>query len=225
MGQNNKYLYFAIGVIVGISIGASVVWWMQNYDFKIWFTFSGKNDNTTEMTQDNEIKNNGSTDKQDTKNIKNDKIKKNTITLNQSDSLKNDYMNEVEDNDTMNVAELNNNNDIIVATDELLFTKNFKIEGSGSVSSNDKNLDSLLINDKTKTTPGNTLKVEFWRSPINYKGYKYLNNKLILFGIYDFENFQIEYFNNKLYIFSQKNYYLIEKNNDFKALIPLKTRK
>jgi len=225
MGQNNKYLYFAIGVIVGVTIGASVVWWMQNYDFKIWFTFSGKNEKITELVQDNEIKNNVSIDKQDTKNIKNDKIKKNAG-LNHTDSLKNDYMNENEEIDTLNVTDSkNDNNDIVVATDELLFAKNFKIEGYNINSSNDKNLDSLLINDKTKTNSGNIVKVEFWRSPINYKGYKYINNKLILFGIYDFDNFQIEFFNNKIYIYSQKNYYLIEKNNDFKALIPMKVRK
>ena len=42
MNSKIKYIYLIIGIVIGIAIGGSCVWWIQNYDLKIWFSFSGK---------------------------------------------------------------------------------------------------------------------------------------------------------------------------------------
>ncbi len=227
MKQNNRYLYFAIGVVIGISIGASVVWWMQNYDFKIWFTFSGKNDSKTEYAENLSNTSNNDNDKQTSVSAKTEKNKKNINSAIQSDSITNSKYTDNKNNDsTASSSNYNEDNqDIVIAKDELLFSRNMKIEGFVQNNGKENNLDSLLINDKTKNANSNIIKVEFWRSPINYKGYKFINNKLILFGIYNYDEAILEYHSNKIYLFYQNTYYFIEKNTDFQALIPVKLQK
>lgn len=224
MEHNNKYLYLVIGVIIGIAIGAAVVWWMQNYNFKIWFTFSGKNDNTTEFVDKQTKSNEEIESKQNASFTKTEKTKRNSASISQSDSLTNNYMNDVDRTDT--VSNGNGDDEIVIAKDEFLFAKNIEIKGfTNQNNSNESNLDSLLINDKTQKASGNIVKVEFWRSPINYKGYKFINNKLILFGINNYDNANLVNRNGKIYLSYQNNNYLIEKNNDFQSLIPAKIQK
>jgi hypothetical protein len=228
MIQSNKFIYFLIGIIVGIAIGASVVWWMQNYNFKIWFTFSGKNKQEINA-QENNITSDNDAGKLKTNNIVNKtiSIKKNTLPSNENDSLSMDNINNEYSTDTSGTELRNNSTDnIVIAKDELLFTRIIKIEGmNGNNSKKDAVLDSLLINDKTKKLPSNFAKVEFWRSPINYKGYKFNNNKLVLFGIYMYEDAILESRNNKIYLNYANTFYLIEKTDDFQPLMVVKLTK
>ncbi len=217
MGQNGKYLYLVIGVIIGIAIGAAVVWWMQNYDFKIWFTFSGKDDKNKEIVESLSESENATDNKKDKATIKFDKAKRNSDYNTQSDTTSANYSS---NSDSMRVDE---GNDIVIAKDEYLSTKFIEVKGNYQKNTQkDNKLDSLLINDKTKTNNSNIIKTEFWRSPINYKGYKYMNNNLVLFGIYDFDEAILEYSNNKLYLVYKNTYYLIERNSSFQSLIPFK---
>ena len=231
MGQNVKYLYFAIGIIIGITIGAAVVWWMQNYDFKIWFTFSGKGDKYSQLTDN---KNNEETILKDKfKNLKNksNKVNNNTTYNYKGDTNKSINKTDILGNDSASsksnlYSETENDEDIVIAKDEFLYAKNIKIENyKVNFNSKDNLLDSILINDKTKNNLSNIIKVEFWRSPINYKGYKFFNNKLVLFGIYDFENVFLEFLNNSIYLVSKNSYYLIEKNSNFQPFITSKSIK
>ncbi|NVN95824.1 MAG: hypothetical protein HXX18_11130 [Bacteroidetes bacterium] len=227
MIQSNKFIYFIIGIVVGIAIGASVVWWMQNYDFKIWFTFSGKNKQEISTNNDNTNRNNNEEDKSKTNNstYKSFTLKKEDSESSEEDSASMNSSNSeyLADTSSHNGMNSNSSDDIVIAKDELLFTRIIKIEGlNGGNSKKDALLDSLLINDKTKKLPANFVKVEFWRSPINYKGYKFSNNKLILFGIYIYEDTSLESRNNKLYLNYANTFYLIEKVDDFQPLMAVK---
>lgn len=220
MGQNGKYLYLVIGVIIGIAIGAAVVWWMQNYDFKIWFTFSGKDDKNKEIVDSFSDSEYNTEVKKDKSTIKFDKAKRNSDYNSLSDT---NSSNSTYGSDSMQIEE---GNDIVIAKDEYLSTKFIEVKGNYQKNTQkDNKLDSLLINDKTKTNNSNIIKTEFWRSPINYKGYKFMNNNLVLFGIYDFDEAALEYSNNKLYLVYKNSYYLIEKNSSFQSLIPIKKTK
>ncbi len=230
MIQSNKFILFLIGMVVGIAIGASVVWWMQNYDFKIWFTFSGKNKQEINTLDKNNASSDLNNDKSKTSNntAKTIAVKKDasfSSIINDSSSManqNNEYLSDTSNNETNS----NLSDDIVIAKDELLFTRVVKIEGmNGGNSKKDAVLDSLLINDKTKKLPTNFVKVEFWRSPINYKGYKFSNNKLILFGIYRYEDVTLESRNNKIYLNYANTFYLIEKADDFQPLMAVKLPK
>ncbi len=218
MGQNSKYLYLVIGIIIGIAIGSAVVWWMQNYDFKIWFTFSGKDDKSKEIVEsmsDNDIV---SDLKKDKSTIKYDKNKKNSGYNSQADTISDNYRSDT------NTVISEGSNDIVIAKDEYLATRLIEVKGFNRNNSKDTKLDSILINDKTKANYTNIIKTEFWRSPINYKGYKFINNNLILFGIYDFDEVILEFSANKLYMNYKNNYFYIEKTSNFQPLIQLKSK-
>lgn len=218
MGQNSKYLYLVIGIIIGIAIGSAVVWWMQNYDFKIWFTFSGKDDKSKEIVENKSDNDIVSDLKKDKSTIKYDKNKKNSGYNSQADTISDNYAND------SNTVISEGNNDIVIAKDEYLATRLIEVKGFNRNNSKDTKLDSILINDKTKANYTNIIKTEFWRSPINYKGYKFINNNLILFGIYDFDEVILEFSANKLYMNYKNNYFYIEKTSNFQPLIQLKSK-
>ena len=218
MGQNSKYLYLVIGIIIGIAIGSAVVWWMQNYDFKIWFTFSGKDDKSKEIVENKSDNDIVSDLKKDKSTIKYDKTKRNSGYNSQTDTISDNYRSDT------NTVISEGSNDIVIAKDEYLATRLIEVKGFNRNNSKDTKLDSILINDKTKANYTNIIKTEFWRSPINYKGYKFINNNLILFGIYDFDEVILEFSANKLYMNYKNNYFYIEKTSNFQPLIQLKSK-
>lgn len=218
MGQNSKYLYLVIGIIIGIAIGSAVVWWMQNYDFKIWFTFSGKDDKSKEIVENKSDNDIVSDLKKDKSTIKYDKTKRNSSYNSPTDTISDNYTSDT------NTVISEGSNDIVIAKDEYLATRLIEVKGFNRNNSKDTKLDSILINDKTKANYTNIIKTEFWRSPINYKGYKFINNNLILFGIYDFDEVILEFSANKLYMNYKNNYFYIEKTSNFQPLIQLKTK-
>lgn len=219
MNQSKKFMYFSVGLILGVIIGASFVWWLQNYDFKVWFTFSGKQ---TEENFDN-FKPKAIDSVQVIAKDSKKSLNKQYISSNQVENSDSMDVNNINDNDSISLKTRTTshmNNEIVVAKDELLHVRNIKIEGTSARSS--KNLDSLLINDKTSKSNVNIIRVEFWRSPINYRGYLLSHNKLILYGIYIYEDVSLEFRNNKLYMLYQNNYFLLEKNDDFQPFLSSK---
>jgi hypothetical protein len=86
--------------------------------------------------------------------------------------------NEETDGDTAlpSVYTGNTNGEIVVRKDEQLAEKTYSI-----INLDAKKSDSL----SGKETPAGSLAVEFWKSPLNYHGYKFIRNKLVLFGYGD----------------------------------------
>jgi len=65
--------------------------------------------------------------------------------------------------------------------------------------------------DKTITH----INVEFWVSPINYKGYKFFRNKIILFGIDEPDAVILFRRKDNIYMRHLDNYYLLEPTEEF----------
>jgi hypothetical protein len=111
------------------------------------------------------------------------------------------------------------NDDVVVYRDKMISSKYLKVKGLAEVSNNKIGLlDSLLMNDSQKH-PEDMLLVEFWQSPVNYKGYKLSENKLIVFGIDDYNSASIEIISKEIVLFYQNKYYQLEYSNDYKPLI------
>jgi|GEM_PF-1016041 len=112
-----------------------------------------------------------------------------------------------------------------VKRDMILGFRVIRISGlSDSVLNASAFLDSLLTDDrKARRTVANQLRVEFWKSPINYKGYKLSKEKLVLFGIYEYEDAALEIHKQQLYLRNKNNAYLLKNANDFQPLIPAKS--
>ncbi|MFA6923018.1 MAG: hypothetical protein WC223_02085 [Bacteroidales bacterium] len=108
------------------------------------------------------------------------------------------------------LSENNNEDDIVIKKDQLILTKDIEINHESE--KQNKNLDSLIdYNQESKYS----LKVEFWESPINYKGYKMSKSKIVLFGINPYENPTIQRQNNSICLLYRNDKYLLEYSDEF----------
>lgn len=113
------------------------------------------------------------------------------------------------------MKKMNVDENIIVRTDRMLTTKNLAIEGFDSkTQKQNEKLDSLLVEDNTKHNA--TMRVEYWESPVNYKGYKLSQNKLVLFGIVPLEPLSLKVVGRAIYLKYQSNYYALEVSDEFR---------
>lgn len=117
---------------------------------------------------------------------------------------------------TYSIRQKNKNESITVAIDELMYTKQISISGYVS---DDNSLDSILLDDRYSEKKQDFASIEFWKSPLNYKGYKWANQKLILFGFYQFDNIKIKTINKLYYLQYENAYYLLEQSVSFHTII------
>lgn len=107
---------------------------------------------------------------------------------------------------------------LLVKKDELLYTKNIKVirlTASGQTA-----IDTAMAqaaNIEPATIPASYL-VEFWKSPINYRGYKLGRNKLVLFGIYRADDISLVSLGSALYLKNHDYYFKLEPSEDFLTL-------
>ena len=123
------------------------------------------------------------------------------------------------------------NEEIIVKQDQLLIGTTIVVEDKSEAGfeGNDKQLTSGAL---SKLNPGADLpeeekvssdyQVEFWVSPINYRGYKMSKNKLILFGIDEPEAVKLYRVKDALYMSYLKDYYRLNTSFDFMSYQKLK---
>jgi hypothetical protein len=118
-----------------------------------------------------------------------------------------------------NLTRYNTNPDeIIVRKDEMMDAKTIDVTLVGSADIKTAK-DSLLekesgIRDESKS-PVTAYQVEFWQSPVNYKGYKMLKNKIVLFGVGLSDNLKLYKIEDALYLKQQQNVYRLAFTSDF----------
>jgi len=106
---------------------------------------------------------------------------------------------------------------IVVKKDELLSSRNVTLVNISAPAGSSG--DSLLLevsgirDDRKNVIVAFT--VEFWQSPINYKGYKMGKNKIILFGISSGEEIKLYRLNDEIYMKRQQQVYHLDYSNDF----------
>jgi hypothetical protein len=69
---------------------------------------------------------------------------------------------------------------------------------------------NLAVEEKT-----DSFVVEFWVSPIHYKGYKMSKNKLVLFGLENIDALKLYRLNNSIYMNDGESYYMMATTYDF----------
>lgn len=110
--------------------------------------------------------------------------------------------------------------DFLVKKDELLYTKTFKLielkNGSSAI-------DSAMAKaaDVDPTGLPQNFSVEFWKSPINYKGYKMGRGKIVLFGIYQSNDVSLVSIGNSVFLKNQELYFRLEPTEVFCNLNPV----
>lgn len=117
------------------------------------------------------------------------------------------------------IATSSYSDDIIIRKDELLNVRTIELKNL-NVPLGKNRTDSLLeklsdIKDD-KHAVNKYVQIEFWRSPLNYKGYKLSKYSVILYGIPDTENLKLYTLDDVLYLKNSSTVYKLEYNGDFK---------
>jgi len=127
--------------------------------------------------------------------------------------------------DSTATAGMTQPDDIVVKKDEMLISADVAVtdlndkktqEDKDGLSNSvvEKLNPAAGLPEKTNTTNA-VITTEFWVSPINYKGYRFLNNKLILFGIEEPDRVKLYRMKDNLYMSYQNAYFRILPSDDF----------
>jgi hypothetical protein len=249
--QKNKFAYLLVGVFIGILIAFSIAWWQGNdigkWNFvkkvKSYFSNIFSRNDENDVTQINESSNKKNiiqiNKNINDPNLKNDSAYYDSTNVNLYDPAALDeflakYNGHLPDSlvldsiikkqNNIDINSYNTAGNLAVRSDRIIFAKSYIVPGIESYSAdNTDKLDSLLTDNKTpkQTKTKNNLRVEFWKSPINYRGYKTGVNKLVLFGIDNFDMISFKIVNKVLYVKYMSDYFQIDKTTDFKPLVPV----
>ncbi len=196
MQFRKKIPTFIFGVSIGLLVGVAF------FVFKINDVFNRLKDATKEQITviEQPIKN---VNPDENKNNKNDSRYK--INLGQTKKIN------YKEVDSLIKAD----SDINIATDELLSVKSLKVIRIGRHETADTSAQNLAnINEST----GDLYFIEFWKTPLNSKGYRFTKNKILLYGFMDFNNVLLYELDNSFYIKSADQVYRIFYDADFKPL-------
>ncbi len=208
--HNKPFRFLIIGICIGILLGGAFVYiWQQQLSINIFKSSLDKIYTSIE----------GNSDAKDTVEVKD--INPNQPLSNNSGShhakLLKDTASDTDsddglpDRDTiLPTTEIIGDGDVVVR-DQLLFTRNIKIENY--IPKVPDKVDSLLSENQEIVKKEKIIKVEFWKSPINYTGYKFANDKLVLFGVFEPSAVNIDYQND--------NYILIYKDVKYPLQVTL----
>ena len=109
---------------------------------------------------------------------------------------------------------------IVIRKDELLGVKTIELKDLNPLFHKTYQ-DSLLekiseVKDDRQMLKKQLMNVEFWRSPLNYKGYKLSKNNVILYGLTDTQNVSVYMIENTIYMRHASIVYKLEYSNYFK---------
>ena len=105
---------------------------------------------------------------------------------------------------------------INIASDELLTVKNIKIIQIGEFipSKDSSDIQKTRLDDINS----DLYFVEFWKTPLNSKGYRFTKNKIMLYGFDDFSNLTLYEIDHSFYIKSSDQVYKLLYSSEFKQL-------
>lgn len=110
--------------------------------------------------------------------------------------------------------------DIVVKKDELITIKTIEVINMNPTANKISGKDSLLqkvsgIKDD-RLTGKEMFNVEFWHSPLNYKGYRMSKYKIILYGIASADGLKLYKLDDVVYLKLSSNIYKLDYASDFK---------
>ncbi len=109
------------------------------------------------------------------------------------------------------------------ATDQLIATVSFAVPNTANNNSQaTEQLDSLLGKLNTERSKEEIITVELWRSPLNYRGYKFSNNVLVVYDMAQVGALKLYQSNGKLFLNYLDVFYQITPTPQFKPLTPTK---
>lgn len=233
--KKHRILLFALGISLGMLAGGAFVYFSNKENDKNTVSDSFIDDivnrvgglirsKDDDSKKENETKSNRS-NKQKAKKVANDIEQKEDNENNTYDSLS--ERNEIlgtSDTTLVDSMDVNfNQENIVVKKDVLLTSSNIFMYNLDVSDKGDLRSDSILklssgLKDENKIVNSRySFNVEYWQSPINYKGYKLGKNKLVLFGFDAGSATKMYFYKDEVYLKQKDIYYRLEYTNDFKA--------
>jgi len=133
--------------------------------------------------------------------------------------------------ETISEEDLSEPNDekdpLVLATDSFLSEKYYPVSIS-FLNANDSRRKTKKRDKKTvksKNTPPQNIKIEFWKSVVNFNGYKFGANKIELYGTNPKSNIEVLNNGSNYYLKLENSYYKLIQNNEFQKWIPKKDPK
>jgi hypothetical protein len=208
-----KFSTFFFGLTVGLLIGCAIFIFKLD-DYVKNFQFASKDKPTFEETInaiEDPIPKKDKNKKQPTTQIAPNHIKEtNEDTLNSeklasNDSVILDYTSDIN---------LNNEN---VLREELISSKSIKIKEEKENYTSNK--DSLIATNAgiTESLANEFMIIEFWKTPLNSKGYKMSRNKILLYGVAE-QNIDVLKIDNNYYLKNNNLVYRVFYSNEFKKM-------
>ena len=231
MSASSKPLWFISGLVLGVLAGAGFFVLKMNNALKGGNILEKSKDTTSIYQQAN----NTLTEQKNEKEIKKYIDEKDTTQkmMNSAEMLAAKYSKEVPINKVMAEADSllketgsanvhHQTKDVfIVRKDELLDIRTLEVlnlQQNEIPNSSDSLLQKVSgIKDQKKNIIA-SFKIEFWQSPINYKGYKMSKNKIVLFGIQPEENIKLYLLNENIFMKLNQNVFKMSYTDDFKQL-------
>jgi hypothetical protein len=113
-------------------------------------------------------------------------------------------------------------NEDVIKKDKLLGRETVKIITAGDNEVTSDSMASNMAGVKIKSTT--QLEIEYWVSPVNYKGYRLGRTRLIVFGAQPGKVKLLRY-RDELYLVFDQKVYLLQTSNAFNPLKPLPDKK
>ena len=132
-----------------------------------------------------------------------------TVSLSDSSSVSKDSL----------ILENPNSENLIVRKDELLSTKTVDVINLNPVTkltAKDSLLQKVSGIKEDKSYYKQFLNIEFWSSPLNYKGYNMSKYKLVVYGIASAEGIKLYNLDEVIYLKSASFVYRLDSSGDFK---------
>lgn len=210
---------FIIGILVGLIVaGGFFVFKLDDYFKELNFYKSVSNTFSSDPKKEAEVK------ETSTAKIKEKKSKsKPAKVLKEENDMDSEVLVKTDSNiiqkDSLTLENPPILDDVVVRKDEFLLTKTVEVLNLDPVAKmNGK--DSLLqkvsgIKDD-RSSSKQFLNIEFWSSPLNYKGYKMSKYKLVLYGIASAEGIKLYKLDDVTYLKSASFIYRLDAIGDFK---------
>lgn len=111
---------------------------------------------------------------------------------------------------------INSDQNVSVVVDRLLSTKVIKVINLSS----DVNSDSLAAKIAgVNNQRSDSYIIEFWKTPLNSKGYRFQKNKVMLYGVNDHNDLVLYQFEGRYFIKSFEVVYELASSSDFQPLM------
>ena len=157
-------------------------------------------------------------------NIDNIKVVEQTVSADKSDDKSESKTDKKTSINTKNSPNINycevdallKEEEVNVAQEELLSVKNIKVINLDASSKRDTLTGQLA--GVTNADYPNLFFVEFWKTPLNSKGYRMTRNRVILYGLSDFSNITIYKVDDSYYLKDDDVVYKISSGTEFKPM-------